>query len=95
MDLKNRLSTTKADLKRKINTETLAKNLEQRLSKEIRITSQKQSIGDLNVIVEAHKLREQKPESIIYIKLKISEDGMEWIRTENTEGEIESKLLPE
>jgi hypothetical protein len=47
------------------------------------------------VIVEAHKLREQKPENMIYIKLKISEEGMEWNKAENQEGKIESKLLPE
>ncbi len=32
---------------------------------------------------------------MIFIKLKISENGMEWSRSENANGEIESKLLPE
>jgi hypothetical protein len=94
-DLEKKLIKSKADIKRKIDINTLPQHLENLLSKEIKITSQKQAIGDLNVIVEAHKLREQKPENIIYIKLKISEDAMEWNRSENSDGDIEIKLLPE
>lgn len=95
LNLEIDLTKTKGDVKRKINIEDLPQYLENILSQEIKITSQKKTIDDLNVIVEAHKLREQKPENLIYIKLKISEDGMEWNRTENNEGVIESKLLPE
>jgi hypothetical protein len=83
------------DLKRKSIFENLPSNLEKILIQEIKISEQKKIIENLNVIVEANKLREQKPENIIYIKLKISEDGMEWNRTENKDGSIESKLLPE
>lgn len=81
--------------KRKNIYEKLQENLEKIMIQEIRISEQKKTIEDINVIVEAHKLREQKPENIIYIKLNISEDGMEWNRTENQDGNIESKLLPE
>jgi len=95
LNLEKEIQSPKVELKRKINLEDMPKYLEKILSQEINITSQRKTIEDLNVIVEAHKLREQKPENIIYIKLKISEDGMEWNRTENNEGEIESKLLPE
>jgi len=95
LNLEKEIRSPKVELKRKINLEDMPKYLEKILSQEIKITSQRKTIEDLNVIVEAHKLREQKPENIIYIKLKISEDGMEWNRTENNEGEIESKLLPE
>ena len=48
-----------------------------------------------NSSAEANKLRELKSENLIFIKLKISENGMEWSRSENAKGEIESKLLPE
>lgn len=95
LDLESKLLKPKADIKRKVDIDAMPQYLEKILSQEIKISSQKKTIEDLNVIVEAHKLREQKPENIIYIKLKISEDGMEWNRTENSEGEIESKLLPE
>ncbi|CAM1365178.1 hypothetical protein [Tenacibaculum xiamenense] len=47
------------------------------------------------VIVEAHKLNEIKPENIIQIKMTLNEEGMEWYTSENDNGEIESKLLPE
>lgn len=52
-------------------------------------------LGDTNVIIEASQLREIPRENIIYIKMKIREDGMEWAVSENNEGEIESRLLPE
>lgn len=51
--------------------------------------------GGLEVIVEASKLREQKPENIIQIKMKLTEDGLEWNRSENSKGEQEMRLLPE
>lgn len=75
--------------------DTIASNLETRLSQEIKTSMQNQVIEGLDVIVEAQKLRENKPENIIYIKLKISEDGLEWDRTENSAGEVEERLLPE
>jgi len=78
-----------------INIEALPEYLEKTLSKQFKIASQTKSIDNLNVMVEAHRLREQKPENIIYIKLKISEDSMEWNRTETGDGEVEAKLLPE
>ena len=89
MNLENKLDKPKVDI------EAMSQYLDKILTQEIKITSQKNVIDDLNVIVEAYKLREQKPENIIYIKLKISEDGMEWNRSENSNGEIEAKLLPE
>ena len=95
LHIESQLLKLKADVKRKVDIDAMPQYLEKILAQEIKLQSEKKSIEDLNVIVEAHKLREQKPENIIYIKLKISEDGMEWNRTENNEGEIESKLLPE
>lgn len=87
--------TTGKDIKRKVDPELMMASLEKVLTPEIKAVTQHKALENLNVIVEAHKLREQKPENLIYIKLKISEDGMEWNRTENSKGEIERKLLPE
>jgi hypothetical protein len=95
LDIEKNAHSFKVDLKRKIKIEAIPEYLEKILSQELNITTQNRTIDNLNVIAEAHKLREQKPENIIYIKLKISEDGMEWNRTENSDGEIETKLLPE
>lgn len=47
------------------------------------------------VIVEAHKLNEIKPENIVQIKMTLNEEGLEWFTSENDNGTIESKLLPE
>jgi hypothetical protein len=95
LTLEKKLSQSTDGVKPKINADVMNQNLEKILSQEIKVTKQNQGIESLNVIIEASKLREQKPENIIYIKLKISEDGMEWNRTENSEGKTESKLLPE
>ncbi len=48
-----------------------------------------------NVIVEAHKLRELPPENIIQIKMNLSEEGLEWHASENEDGKVTTKLLPE
>jgi hypothetical protein len=65
------------------------------LKEQVSIKEKTAGLGHLEVIVEANKLRELKPETLIYIKVKIKEDGMEWNRLENNNGEIETKLLPE
>jgi hypothetical protein len=79
----------------KINSESIILDLINALTKEIEIKTENEALANLNIIVEANKLRELKAETLIYIKLKISENGMEWSRSENGKGEIESKLLPE
>ncbi|MAR01745.1 MAG: hypothetical protein CMI00_14555 [Oceanospirillaceae bacterium] len=74
-------------------------NIEQRIAEtahtQINAMAPKKSIGDMNVIAEAHLLREQKPENIMQIKLKISEDAMEWQQSEGSDGQTRSMLLPE
>lgn len=79
----------------KINAEHISQQVSAAASQEIKVLSQRNVIENLNVIAESHKLREEKPENIIYIKLKISEDGMEWLQHENSDGEISRRLLPE
>ncbi|WP_300978414.1 hypothetical protein [Flavobacterium sp.] len=79
----------------KMNIELLSKDLIAVVTKEITINKEVEALANLNIVVEANKLRELKSENLIFIKLKISENGMEWSRAENANGEIESKLLPE
>lgn len=79
----------------KMNIELLSKDLIAVVTKEITINKEVEALANLNIVVEANKLRELKSENLIFIKLKISENGMEWSRSENANGEIESKLLPE
>ena len=52
-------------------------------------------LDQLAVIAESHRLREQRPEDIIRIRMKVGEDGMEWQTIEKSDGTIERKLIPE
>lgn len=79
----------------KMNIDLISKDLNAVVTKEITIYKEVEALANLNIVVEANKLRELKSENLIFIKLKISENGMEWSRSENANGEIESKLLPE
>lgn len=72
----------------------LEKKLQENLKDEIKIKSTTTS-NFSNVIVESSKLREIKSENIIMIKMNISEQGMEWIKMEDKNGEVVSKLMPE
>lgn len=83
------------DLLAKMNIDLIIKDLITVLTREITISKEVEALTNLNIVVEANKLRELKSENLIFIKLKISENGMEWSRSENAKGEIESKLLPE
>ncbi|MFD0725664.1 hypothetical protein [Lysobacter brunescens] len=56
---------------------------------------QKTSLDQLEVVAESHRLREQRAEDIVRIRLKIGEDGMEWQTIEKSDGTIERRLLPE
>ncbi|SNR17717.1 hypothetical protein [Tenacibaculum jejuense] len=47
------------------------------------------------VIVEGHKLRELPPENIVQIKMTLKEESLEWYASENEEGNVSNKLLPE
>jgi predicted DNA binding CopG/RHH family protein len=51
--------------------------------------------GQIEVIAESHRLREQRPNDLIQIRMKISEEGMEWQTMETSDGSLERKLLPE
>lgn len=79
----------------KLDVGKLAQAVEAVASQEIKVSRQQQVLDQLNVIAESHRLKEQRPEDLIYIKLKISEDGMEWQSMELPGGEISRRLLPE
>jgi hypothetical protein len=71
----------------------LEADLKESLFKEI--IEEKELKSFTNIIVEASKLREIKPENLIMIKMNITEQGMEWIKMENSDGKEVSKLMPE
>ncbi|WP_130735633.1 hypothetical protein [Flavobacterium sp. J27] len=82
-------------IKIRVTPENMALSLQKIMHEAIVVTKKEKSIENLDVIVEASKLKEFAPESLVYIKLKISEEGMEWNNSENSKGEVVSKLLPE
>lgn len=73
----------------------LQNSLKEKLYNCITSRETKNKLEDANVVVEASKLREIPKENIIRIKMKLFEDGMEWHTSENTNGDLESRLLPE
>ncbi|WP_124981331.1 hypothetical protein [Nonlabens xiamenensis] len=52
-------------------------------------------LENARVIVEAGQLREIPNESIIRIKMKLFEDGMEWHSSSDPDGQVHNRLLPE
>jgi len=92
----------KEDKRKKLNRDELSKlqsnivkGLQSSLKDEIKFKSETKVLESLQVIVEADKLREVKPENVIMIKMTVSEQGMEWIKMENIDGEVVTKLMPE
>jgi len=73
----------------------ISDDLQGSLQKEIKLLPGTADLSSLNVIIEADKLREIKPEYIMMITMKISEEGMEWHKLENSDGRLISKLMPE
>ena len=69
--------------------------LTQRLASEIKITEQTRKLEDMDFIVEASRLREERPENVIFIKMKVTEQGMEWHRTDDGQGGIQRRLVAE
>jgi hypothetical protein len=83
------------DAQKKKDIEKLQLDATSRLENEFNVISEHKTITGLNIIAESDKIREKKPESLVYIKMRISEEGMEWHKMENNKGEIEKRLLPE
>lgn len=53
------------------------------------------NIEDMDVIVEAAKLKEFPSNTLLNLKIKLVEDGMQWAISKNDKEEIETKLMPE
>lgn len=89
----NRKKPTKAQLT-KLQTDT-ALGLQSALKEEIVFKKEIKGLENVNVIVEADRLRDIKPENVIMIKMTISEQGMEWVNMEDKDGTVLNKLMPE
>lgn len=75
--------------------EKLVENLAKYLQPEIKPREMTGKIENAKVTVESDKLKDKKPETLLYIKLKITEESMEWQTIEDAEGNIISKLMVE
>jgi hypothetical protein len=89
----NRRKPTKVQLK-KLQTK-IAAGLQTALKDEIVFKERIKNLDSINVVVEADRLREIKPENVIMIKMTISEQGMEWVNMEDIDGKVVNKLMPE
>lgn len=56
---------------------------------------EKPVLDRLTVIADAARLREQRPEDMLRIRVTIGEDGMEWQTIERDDGSVERRLIPE
>lgn len=78
-----------------LNADSIAARLHDALAAEIKVSGSRKELDQLNVILEAHRLREYKHENLIFIKMKISEQGLEWSRAEGSDGKVTETLLHE
>jgi len=56
---------------------------------------EKPVLEQLTVIADAARLREQRPEDMLRIRVTVGEDGMEWQTIERDDGTLERRLIPE
>ncbi len=75
--------------------EKLSERLKNNLKNKIKPKIASGKIENSMVTVESDKLKEKKPESLLYIKMKITEESMEWQTLEDPNGNIVSKLMAE
>ncbi|WP_420574509.1 hypothetical protein [Kordia sp.] len=78
-----------------ITKDVIREKMISRLQSSIKPKEIQRSIENANVIVEASRLKEQKTENMVFIKMTVLEEGMEWHTIENEDGTSNSKLLPE
>lgn len=57
--------------------------------------AEKPVLDQLTVIADAARLREQRPEDMLRIRLTVGEDGMEWQTQQRDDGSVERRLIPE
>ena len=78
-----------------ISRDILSQKIIKRMQIEVKPKETQRAIENANVIVEASKLKEQKTENMVFIKMTVVEEGMEWHTINHENGETTSKLLPE
>lgn len=52
-------------------------------------------LSEIKVVAEASQLKDISEKAIFHIKMNVIEDGMEWAISQNQNGELDTKLIPE
>jgi len=78
------------DLLKRAATEKIKAIIKEELSKK----DIKEEIRNLNVTMETGRLKDKVKENLVFIKMKISEESMEWEIMEDADGNIVKKLMP-
>ena len=78
-----------------IKLDDLTRRIATNLSGAIKPVNAESVLEQLEVSMEADILKEKSPGSLVYIKLVIQEEGVEWHRMEGKNGTITRKLIPE
>lgn len=52
-------------------------------------------LTEIKIVAEASKLKDISEKSIFHIKMNIVENGMEWAISQNHNGDVDAKLIPE
>lgn len=91
---KTKTGNIKTKDEKKIFPEKLAETLAQKLKEEIKFDRDKKELLNLNVTVESNMLKERDPSTLVIIKMKVTEEGMNWERVDSGDGKIVSKLMP-
>lgn len=94
-DVRRALEKTEASRRQRFDSAAFAQIAREEAAKHAGSIVPAASLGDLEVIAESHRLREQRPSDLLVIKMSINEEGMEWQQMEMSDGRTERKLLPE
>ncbi len=84
-----------ADESKKELTANISDRLNANLSALIKPVNTESVLDQLEITMEADILKEKPPESLVNIKLTITEEGVEWHRTEESNGKMSRRLIPE
>jgi hypothetical protein len=85
----------RAEASMTLTRDEVSRKIISRMQPSIQPKEMQRNIENANVIVEASRLKEQKSENMVFIKMTVMEEGMEWHTIEGENGESRSKLLPE
>lgn len=86
---------SKAERTVQLTKDVISEKMVARLQSQVQPKQMQRNIENANVIVEASRLKEQKPENMVFIKMTVLEESMEWHTIENENGESVSRLSPE